>query len=235
MPGARRAVEADVHSSTRAATPVSAPRIERGDVPESTAAHEQAQAREPLRPPPGDQLHAHADTQTHAHVHAQLPARVEALEVLFRHIAATRMADVPICHPGLAVAAVGFEPQPAESAAVGVLLTPWFMNLVWLPMASAPLTAVGASRSRAVGQHSFDFIAHHEAGFGSYEACSLFSPMNDFEDQAAALATAQAVLDLLRAPVAEAPDALAAPDACGAPATEPVPARRRFLLGRGGA
>ena len=160
MPGARRAVEADVHSSTRAATPVSAPRIERGDVPESTAAHEQAQAREPLRPPPGDQLHAHADTQTHAHVHAQLPARVEALEVLFRHIAATRMADVPICHPGLAVAAVGFEPQPAESAAVGVLLTPWFMNLVWLPMASAPLTAVGASRSRAVGQHSFDFIAH---------------------------------------------------------------------------
>lgn len=164
-----------------------------------------------------------------------IDARVMALEALFRHIAATRMAGVPICHPGLAVAAVGFEPQPGESAAVGVLLTPWFMNLVWLPLPAAPPTAVGASRRRAVGRQAFDFIAHHEAGFGTYEACSLFSPMNEFEDQAAALATAQAVLDLLRAPEAEAADAPAAPDPRGAQAADPVPARRRFLLGRGGA
>ncbi|TXH61274.1 MAG: [NiFe]-hydrogenase assembly chaperone HybE, partial [Burkholderiaceae bacterium] len=53
---------------------------------------------------------------------------------------------------------------------------------------------VRASRSRAVGNERFEFLGAHEEGFGPFEACSLFSPMFQFEDQAAALATAEEVL-----------------------------------------
>ena len=151
---------------------------------------------------------------------APLAARVRALESLFEQIAATRMQGVPVLHEGLRVAAVGFETLPGGEAALGVLVTPWFMNLVWLPLANhAEALAVGATRTRAVGSECFDFLGAYEEGFGPYEGCSLFSPMFQFEDQAAALATAEQVLVHLRRP----------PE----PAPEPMPARRAWLLGRG--
>jgi [NiFe] hydrogenase assembly HybE family chaperone len=141
---------------------------------------------------------------------SQVQTRAAALEALFRHVAATRMAGVPILHPGLRVEAVGFEAAagprdtaPVGPAAVGVLVTPWFMNLVWLPMLDDRAAAldVGAKRERVVGCERFDFIGAYEPGFGAYEACSLFSPMFEFADHAAAVATARAVLDELRRPV----------------------------------
>lgn len=136
--------------------------------------------------------------------------RAAALEALYRSIAATRMAGVPIVREGFGVHALGFEPHDGGEA--GVLVTPWFMNLVFLPPADAPPLPVGASRGRNLGTHRFDFIGAHEPGFGPYEACSLFSPMFEFEDEAAALATARAVLAELR----QAP---------------PQPSRRALLLG----
>ncbi len=150
-----------------------------------------------------------------------LARRVDALEALFRHIAATRMDGVPVLNDRLAVRAVGFE--AVGEAACGVLVTPWFMNLVWLPAPDEAALAPGASRARVVGPERFDFIGAREDGFGAYEACSLFSPMFEFEDQAAALATAAEVLAILRAPPPAPPEQVA------------VPARRALLLGRGAA
>jgi [NiFe] hydrogenase assembly HybE family chaperone len=146
--------------------------------------------------------------------------RVAALEALFERIAATRMQGVPMLNERLKVQAVGFEQAQPDDALAGVLVTPWFMNLVWLPPEAetqAP-TAVGATRLRRVGAESFAFIGAHEDGFGAYEACSLFSPMFEFADHDAALATAQAVLDTLRRPQPEAPA---------------LTSRRALLLGRG--
>lgn len=155
-------------------------------------------------------------------------ARVDALVALYQHIAATRMQGVPLLHPALQVAAVGFQDEPevdtALPAAMGVLLTPWFMNLVWLPLARLERPdRLGQSSARHVGSECFAFIGMHDEGLGSYAACSLFSPVLVFEDQAAALATAHSVLQQLRPPVVAA----VAPVA--------VPARRSFLLGRGAA
>ena len=137
----------------------------------------------------------------------RLAERVTALEALFVDIAATRMQGIAILHPGLHVQALGFEPAADGNAAVGVLVTPWFMNLVWLPLdAQATDTAApGATRDRVVGSETFPFIGAHEPGFGRYEVCSLYSPMAEFVDHAAAVATAQAVLDELRRPVAPPP------------------------------
>lgn len=138
--------------------------------------------------------------------------RATALQALYTRIAATRMAGVPIVREGFRVHALGF--QPHDGGEAGVLLTPWFMNLVFLPAPDAPPLAVGALRARSLGTHRFDFIGAHEEGFGPYEACSLFSPVFEFEDEAAALATAHAVLAELRKT-----------------APPPQPARRALLFG----
>ena len=152
-----------------------------------------------------------------------LAERVRALEALFRDIALTRMAGVPVLHPGVRVEAVDFivhtDEADAEPGALGVLMTPWFMNLLWFPLVRRDGAGrVGVSRSRACGSETFEFISAHEERFGAFEACSLFSPMFQFSDHAAARDTAAAVLASLRArPVVQA---------------EKPPARRSFLFGR---
>lgn len=157
-------------------------------------------------------------------MNAPYSGRILALEQAFTRIAATRMRDVPVQNPALRVQAVGFAPQADDAVLLGVLLTPWFMNLVRLPLgeadAGAHLLAVGAKTKRQVGTEQFEFIGAYEAGLGAFEACSLFSPMFEFADQAAAVATASEVLALLRAPV---------PQEHKPP---PAPSRRGFLLGR---
>ena len=130
--------------------------------------------------------------------------RLRAFEALFERIATTRMAGVALLHPGLSVQAVGFQREAGGTAQSGILVTPWFMNLVRLPLSDDPDElpgAVGSKRHLAVGSERFEFIAAHEEGFGAFEACSLFSPMFDFADQAAAVATAAQVLEQLRRPV----------------------------------
>ncbi len=158
---------------------------------------------------------------------APLADRVHTLEATFREVGALRMAGVPVQNPQLTVQAVGFAPlaDGEEAAALGVLVTPWFMNLVRLPLTTevqAAVPAVGRKRHHAIAGQDFEFIGAHEPAIGPFETCSLFSPMFEFVDQAAALATAHEVLALLRPTLATE----------SAPVPVPVPARRGFLFGR---
>lgn len=149
---------------------------------------------------------------------------VARLEAAFRAVQATRMQGMPIVHPGLCVEAVGFAAQPDGAVADGVLVTPWFMSLVRLPLhhdAAQAMLATGRSEVREWGSYAFDFIGGHEPSIGRYEACSLFSPMAEFADHDAAVATARAVLEMLRRDAAPA-----------APLPPEQPARRGFLFGR---
>ena len=146
-----------------------------------------------------------------------MTARAPRLVEAFDHIARTRMVGVPLLNAALAVEAVGFASQTDaadEHGVLGVLVAPWFMNLIWLPSdASDGTHEVGETRLHVLGGERFEFIGAHEPSVGPYALCSLFSPMFEFADQAA-------VLDTLRA----APVAM--------PAPEPAPARRSFLFGR---
>lgn len=158
-------------------------------------------------------------------------SRVQTLEQVFAHIAATRMRDVPVQNHALRVQAVGFAPQADPDGGewlLGVLVTPWFMNLVCLPMdlarAGETVLGVGQKASRQIGSERFEFIGAHEDGLGAFACCSLFSPMFEFADHAAAVATACEVLNLLRTPTPTPPVV---------PAVE-APSRRGFLFGRGG-
>lgn len=141
------------------------------------------------------------------------------LEAVYRDIAATRMAGLPLVHGGLRVQAEGFE--AGGPVATGMLITPWCMNLLRLPLQpDAELLAPGQGAPRELGAHRLDFTGAELPPLGRFEQCSLFSPMFEFADQAAAVATAREVLRLLRA--------MPAPEQ----AAVPVPARRRFLFGR---
>lgn len=149
-------------------------------------------------------------------------ARVHTLEQCFERIAGTRMQGVPVQNLLLNVQAVGFARHRwgQDERLLGVLVTPWFMALVRLPLnAQADALAVGHKVQVTLGAQQFEFIGADEEGIGAYESCSLFSPMFEFADQAAAVATATEVLQLLRKP-APVPDAPA------------QPGRRGFLMGR---
>jgi [NiFe] hydrogenase assembly HybE family chaperone len=107
------------------------------------------------------------------------------------------MRDLPICNPSLDIEAIGF--RPYGDHAIGVILTPWFMNLtVCAAGAEAlPLRPLGETAHWPLPAGRVSFIVGRLDGFGRVDSCSLFSPMNDFADHAAARAVAVAALDEL--------------------------------------
>ena len=170
---------------------------------------------------------------------AEQPCPAAMLETAFRHIARQRMAGVPILNPVLSVEAVGF--RPWDEHWLGVLVTPWFMNLWLMPRVVArwqPIAA-GASRHYVFPAGVFEFIGGFEPNIGDYQACSLFSPMFDFDDPASAhdtaIAALEALFDVAHREVGETDLAssqpLSAAPAAAAPAARPL-SKRDFLFGQ---
>ncbi len=116
---------------------------------------------------------------------------------LFTRIERERMQDVPILNEALSVDAFGFDGFSENGYSIGILLTPWFMNLVLMPQDASLLDGcrVGQKLMHLLPVGQFEFIVNHEPETGSYLSCSLFSPMFQFADQVAAVDTARAVLD----------------------------------------
>jgi len=139
---------------------------------------------------------------------ALLPDPSPRFEAAFR-VAAARMTGLPIVNPALAVEAVGFVPW--EGCWLGVVVAPWFMNVVLAPQDPAawqPLP-VGEKRKYDFAAGTYDFIGARDDIVGEYLACSLFSPMEMFTDQPTAVLTAKLALEALfdaeHAPVPEPP------------------------------
>jgi len=163
------------------------------------------------------------------------------VESVFAHIHVSRMQGLPFLNPALRVEAVGF--RRWDGRWLGVLITPWFMNLMLLPDADAAWRPVrfGDALGYPMPAGVFEFIGGHEPPLGEFQCCSLFSPVFEFADQDTARATALAALEALFDPSAHAgpegpgtPRAVAAPAAPAAPdATAAAPVSKRdFLRGR---
>jgi [NiFe] hydrogenase assembly HybE family chaperone len=126
----------------------------------------------------------------------------DTLETKFNEILAKRMRGLPIINSALSVQAIGFDRFGEDW--LGILITPWFMNLLLLPGPDSiwrnrqPGTKIDKHFPYGV----FEFTLASEAQIGAYALCSLFSPMFQFENQAAALASAQAALQGLLAEAA---------------------------------
>ena len=166
------------------------------------------------------------------HAEPTLPDPSQRLNVAFRE-AAKRMPG-NLVNPALEVEAVGFAPW--EGHWLGVMVTPWFMNLVLLPRVQSRWQSLrpGDKRKLLFPAGVYEFIGASDANVGEYQSCSLFSPMGQFESHAAARLVAQlarqALLDAANAePAADAPDGHR--DAAPAPAPEAI-SKRDFLRGR---
>ncbi len=147
--------------------------------------------------------------------------RREALVAAYQAIHRDAMHDLPLCNPALSV-----ESTPLirldQSCWIGVLVTPWFMNVVLLPADPAgwPEQKTGEVDARQLPAGEYEFIHAQLEAVGPLRICSLFSPMFEFADQAAAMATAAEALKLL----------LTHPQPA-APQPAASMSRRRFLAG----
>jgi [NiFe] hydrogenase assembly HybE family chaperone len=150
---------------------------------------------------------------------AALCALEAGILAAFTHIARVRMAGIPLLNPALDVAMRGL--QSHEPWQLGILVTPWFMNLLAFP-AEAETRRVGTKMPLALPSGSYEAIWSHEEALGGYWAVSLFSPMDDFADMATAIATADAALA----------EIMTMPEPEPAPAPKPQPAVSRRALFR---
>lgn len=130
-------------------------------------------------------------------MHADPAAWGEMLAAAYRDIGNHAVRNLPIFNETLSVEAVGFRLH--EGRVIGIMVTPWFMNVV-IPVPD------GASQSfRARDTHllvrfpagDIQFTVSEVALVGPIASCSLLSPMFGFEDMATACATAEAALAAL--------------------------------------
>lgn len=128
-------------------------------------------------------------------VKGESPAKL--LEQVFSHIANTRMADVPILNPALRVETVGF--REWQGFWIGVLVTPWTINLALLPGPDAPLTplALDEKMTWEFPSGSYEFMGLNDPAIGTCHICSLISPVTEFATHEEAVAVAQEVIAAL--------------------------------------
>jgi [NiFe] hydrogenase assembly HybE family chaperone len=140
---------------------------------------------------------------------APLPDPSARLDAAYRAIA-RRMEGLNFVNPAIEVEAVGFAPW--ESHWLGVMVTPWFINLMLLPREAAAWSSL--PQGRTLRYHfpagDYDFISSRDEAVGEYHMCSLISPLLHVPDHATAREIArcarEALLDRANAPAAEAPE-----------------------------
>ncbi len=125
-----------------------------------------------------------------------MAAAVARLEAAFRE-SHGRMRGTPLCNAALQVEALGFRPH--EGHFVGVLVAPWFMNLMVLPGPGEDWSDLkpGEKEMLAFTSGTYEFVHNAKDGLGGYKACSLFSPMGEFPSQLAAADVAREVMPAL--------------------------------------
>jgi len=129
---------------------------------------------------------------------------------------AERMRTLPVYNHKLDIRVLGLHRW--QQGLLGVVATPWCMNITLLPVEDCPARLEGTKRELVFPSGRYSFIAGQLAAVGPLETCSLFSPMGEFDDPAVVEQVARLALEeLLTAPTA---------------ATEsPAMSRRHFIRG----
>jgi [NiFe] hydrogenase assembly HybE family chaperone len=162
------------------------------------------------------------------------PWPAPALELAFGSILRERMLDMPMVNPALAVEAVGFRHWGEHW--LGILITPWFMNLMLMPRVGAKWQPIGERETRhyVFPAGVFEFIGGRDPVLGDYLACSLFSPVFGFTAQQEARDTAVAALEALfdAAQRESGETTVLAPPSNAAPGAEPPAPAQRLMSKR---
>lgn len=159
----------------------------------------------------------------------------------FTEVWNSTMRGVPLVNKALRVEAVGFRRHDGQF--LGVLLSPWFMNLILLPD-GADWSGLTPGKKEVIrfGSGDYEFIHNTRDLTGGYKACSLFSPMAEFTRQKDATDVARAVMEALFDPanraesdrsadIRAAREAELAAQAKTAAATPDNPTRRTLITG----
>jgi len=121
-------------------------------------------------------------------------AAATRFEAVFREVHSAQMRGVPIVNNALSVKAVGFGGH--DGRVLGMLVTPWFMNIVLAPGPGDDWSGLvpGAKELIEFPSGLYQFVAANRPGAGPYKACSLFSPMFEFTSMLQATETAAAAV-----------------------------------------
>ena len=155
----------------------------------------------------------------------------EPLARVFR-AAADRMRGLGFVNPALRVEAVGFAPW--QGAWLGVMVTPWCMNLVLAPRDPAlwiPLVA-GAKRTYRFPAGEYEFVGAQDDAVGDYQVCSLLSPLLEYDDHETARLVATLAREALFDPAHADPSAISPGPLARVAANLDAPmSKRAFLRG----
>ena len=118
----------------------------------------------------------------------------------FETIYVEHMHDLPIVNKALQVEAVGF--QEYCSHQLGVLITPWFMNLILLPRVDTwSDSKQGDTSSIDFPSRRIEFAVSHDKILGTYLSAVAFRDVVEVSDQATARKLALEILnDLMKPP-----------------------------------
>jgi len=111
-----------------------------------------------------------------------------------------RMRELPVYNGRLGVQVTGM--RRCAEGLLCVVATPWCMNLVLLAK-DAGARREGTTRIIAFPSGRYPFTAGHLEGVGAIESCSLFSPMDAFDDPAVVGEVAGQVISGLFEPAVE--------------------------------
>ncbi|NVK18405.1 MAG: [NiFe]-hydrogenase assembly chaperone HybE [Methylocystaceae bacterium] len=120
------------------------------------------------------------------------------LESCFNHILNENMQGINILNHELEVEAVEF--QHWDGRMLGMIITPWFVNLVMLPKNGDnwDQLALGQKEKIAFPSKDLDMMVNDIDGFGYCRTYSLYSPCKDLPNQESArIAAAMFLRDLL--------------------------------------
>ena len=116
----------------------------------------------------------------------------DRVESVFVGIAG-RMAGLPACNPALRVELIGL--QAWQGLQLGVLITPWTINLILLSGDQAVgHLGLDQRQSRRFPSGEYEFMGASDPALGDYQTCSLISPPEEFVSHEVAREVAIAAL-----------------------------------------
>lgn len=122
-----------------------------------------------------------------------MPTDVLQLTERYDAVYRQQMQDLPIVNPRLQVEAVGF--SAFDEHELGILITPWFMNLVLLPGTDDWHDSTqGSIVERSLPSGKCEFTVCRDEHLGTFLTAILFRTVTDFPDQSTARAIAEETL-----------------------------------------
>ena len=150
----------------------------------------------------------------------------EFLAAHYRKVWETRMRDLPFVNPALAVEVMPFRDCGGDW--IGVVITPWFLNLLLRSGGGRLWGDIPAGERRYVDLPcgTLQFIADDDPDIGPYQYCPLIAPVSAVPDMETARRAAADALEAVFTAPAEA--VASGPAPAGTQAAAPV-SRRGFF------